>query len=106
MDVSRPPELIPELVTIPAGPFTMGSDDGEEDERPPHVVELPEFQIGVQPVTTEEYARFVRESGHREPAIHELPLVVSVGGDEREDLFRRTGEPYAWRAGQPPRERL
>ena len=25
---------------IPAGAFTMGSDDGDEDERPPHVVHL------------------------------------------------------------------
>ncbi len=105
MDVSREPELIPELVTIPAGPFAMGSDDGEEDERPSHVVELAEFQIGMQPVSNEEYGRFVRESGHREPAIHELPLVVSAGGGEREDLFRRTGEPYVWQARQPPRER-
>ena len=78
MDPSRPAALIPELVTVPAGPFMMGSDDGEDDERPAHLVEVAEFQIGIQPVTNEEYARFVRESGHREPAIHELPLVVSA----------------------------
>ena len=25
--------------------------------------------------------------------------MVSAGGGEREDLFRRTGEPYVWQAG-------
>ena len=96
----------PEMATIPAGPFMMGSDDGDEDERPAHIVNLDEFQIGVQPVTNAEYARFVRESGHRAPSVHELPLVVTAGDGEREDVFRRTSEPYAWRDGQPPRERL
>jgi formylglycine-generating enzyme required for sulfatase activity len=97
---------MPELVTIPAGPFTMGSKDGEEDERPPHLVELDSFRIGVQPVTNGEYARFVQESGHREPAVHELPLVVRAGDAERVETFRRTGESYAWGGGEPPRERL
>ena len=106
MDASRPHELIPELVTIPAGPFTMGSADGEEDEKPPHSVDVAEFSIGVTPVTNKEYIRFVRESGHREPAVHELPLVVSAGGADREDTFRQTAEPYVWQRGQPPRERL
>ena len=54
----------------PRRPFIMGSDDGEEDERPSHVVDLDAFQIGVQPVTNAEYARFVRESGHRAPSVH------------------------------------
>ena len=98
--------LVPEMATIPAGPFTMGSDDGDEDERPPHVVDLAAFQIGVQPVINAEYARFVRESGHRPPNVHALPLVVTAGNSEREDVFRRTSETYAWHGGAPPRERL
>ena len=84
----------------------MGSDDGDEDERPPHVVDLAAFQIGVQPVINAEYARFVRESGHRPPNVHALPLVVTAGNSEREDVFRRTSETYAWHGGAPPRERL
>ena len=98
--------LVPEMATISAGPFTMGSDDGDEDERPPHVVDLTAFQIGVQPVINAEYARFVRESGHRPPNVHALPLVVTAGNSEREDVFRRTSETYAWHGGAPPRERL
>ena len=103
---SRSELLIPELAVVPGGPFLMGSDDGEEDERPAHLVDVDEFHIGVQPITNAEYARFVRESGHRPPGLHDLPLVVRAGTGDREDVFRRTSEPYVWRDGEPPRERL
>jgi formylglycine-generating enzyme len=108
MDPSVPRHqlLVPEMTTIPAGPFMMGSDDGDADERPAHVVDVAEFRVGVQPVTNAEYARFVRESGHRAPSVDALPLVVTAGSGEREEVFRRTSEPYAWNGGQPPRERL
>jgi len=59
--------VIPELATIPPGEFVMGSDEGEEDERPAHLVHVDEFRIGVQPVTNAEYARFVKATGHRKP---------------------------------------
>ena len=64
----------------------MGSDDGEDDERPSHVVQLDEFLIGraAGHATRNTPASFAR-SGHRAPAIHELPLVVTAGGGERED---------------------
>ena len=68
--------------------------------------DLAAFQIGVQPVTNEEYARFVRESGHRAPAVHALPLVVTAGSGEREDVFRRTERALRLARRQPPRERL
>jgi formylglycine-generating enzyme len=99
-------ELIPELTTIPAGKFYMGSDDGEEDERPAHRVHLDEFQIAVQPVTNAEYARFVNETGHRPPGVYELPLVVTAGDDEREATFRENSAAYSWNGTHPPRERL
>src|SRR5687768_8781293 len=98
--------LVPEMTTIPAGVFMMGSDDGDEDERPAHPVHVDAFDIGVQPVTNGQYARFVRDAGHRAPGLHELPLVVTAGSGEREDVFRRTSEPYAWPGDEPPRERL
>lgn len=100
-----PVDLLPPLALVPAGEFLMGSDDGEEDERPAHRVQLDDFLIGVQPVTNAEYARFVRETGHRAPAIYELPLVVSAGGEERERTFRETGAAYVWRDDDPPIER-
>ena len=75
-------DLVPELALIPAGEFLMGSDDAEEDERPVHRVHLDDFLLSVQVVTNAEYARFVRETGHRSPAIYELPIVVRAGGAE------------------------
>ena len=99
-------ELIPELATIPAGDFYMGSDDGDEDERPAHRVHLDEFQIGVQPVTNAEYARFVNATGHRPPGVYELPLVVTAGDGDREATFRENSDAYCWNGPHPPRERL
>ena len=64
-----PADLLPELARVPAGDFFMGSEDADEDERPAHRVYIDEFEIGVQPVTNADYARFVRDAGHRVPAI-------------------------------------
>ena len=95
------PDHAPELVLIPAGDFLMGSEDSEEDERPLHRVHVDDFLLGVQPVTNAEYSRFTHETGHRSPAIYELPLVVKAGGTERERSFRQTGAPYVWEHGRP-----
>ncbi len=101
-----PDDLLPEMVLIPAGELLMGSDEGEEDERPAHAVELADFLIGVQPVTNAEYARFVRDTGHRPPAIYELPLVVTAGGLDREKAFRTLGQSYIWPESEPAADRL
>jgi formylglycine-generating enzyme required for sulfatase activity len=93
--------LLPDLALIPAGEFVMGSDDGEHDERPPHRVQLDEFLMSVRPITNAEFARFVRETNQRPPAIYDLPLVVTAGGRERERVFRAAGQPYIWQDGEP-----
>ena len=96
---------LPELALVPGGDFLMGSVDAEEDERPVHRVQVDDFYLGVQPVTNGEYAEFVRATGHRAPAIYELPIVVTVGGTDRERVFRQTGAPYVWTDFDPPRSR-
>ena len=95
-------DLLPEFALIPAGDFVMGSDDSEPDERPAHRVHLDDFLLAVHPVTNAEYRRFVRETGHRAPAIYELPLVVTAGGTERERSFRTNGQPYVWLDSEAP----
>jgi sulfatase modifying factor 1 len=99
-------DLLPEFALIPAGDFVMGSDDSEPDERPAHRVHLDDFLLAVHPVTNAEYRRFVRETGHRAPAIYELPLVVTAGGAERERSFRTNGQPYVWLDSDAPQDRL
>ena len=43
-----------ELVDIPAGSFSMGSDD-DDSEKPIHKVTLPAFKIGKYPITQKQY---------------------------------------------------
>src|SRR5438067_11440213 len=89
----------PNLARIPAGDFTMGAADGAEDERPVRRVHVSEFFIGRFPVTHDEYARFVRATGHPAPAVRSLPLVASNG---RDDLFKELAAPYVWSGDPPP----
>lgn len=56
----------PEMVSIPAGVFTMGAGDAS----PPwqqHTVEVPAFAIGKYPITNAEYAAFVKRQPERRP---------------------------------------
>jgi len=101
-----PVDLLPELALIPSGDFIMGSDESDDDERPAHKVYLDDFLIAVHPVTQREYERFVHDTGHRAPAIYELPLVVTAGGPERERAFRANGQPYVWLDSEAPKDRL
>lgn len=62
-----------DLVTIAAGPFAMGSADGQPDEVPIHRVHVDAFAIAVHPVTNAEYRRFLAATGHRAPAMLDDP---------------------------------
>jgi gamma-glutamyl hercynylcysteine S-oxide synthase len=56
-----------EMVLVPAGPFMMGSLDGDSDEAPPHVKNLPAFYIDKFEVTHERYAKFLAATGRKPP---------------------------------------
>src|SRR5262249_46785262 len=58
----------PAFVPIPGGWFTMGTERGLEDERPPHRVFVDAFELGIFPVTRAEYEAFVDTTGHEPPA--------------------------------------
>jgi formylglycine-generating enzyme required for sulfatase activity len=64
------PEL--DLATIPAGRFTMGTDDprgyAADGEGPPHPVELDAYAISVHAVTNREFAAFVGATAYRTTA--------------------------------------
>src|SRR6185295_4420720 len=91
-----------QVALIPAGEFSMGDDNGEENERPAHKAYLDEFCIGVYPVTNAEYAQFLNETGHPSPAVRVLPLIVS---DAFEADFRSLAARYFWKDSTPPEGR-
>jgi formylglycine-generating enzyme required for sulfatase activity len=62
----RPAEVPEGMVWIPGDVFEMGTRDGgsNDDEFPPHKVELDGFYIDVYEVTNAEFDRFVTASGY------------------------------------------
>jgi formylglycine-generating enzyme required for sulfatase activity len=62
------------FVRIPAGTFSMGSTEGQEDEAPVHTVSVDAFEMAVHPVTRAEYDAFTRATGHPSPRDAELPV--------------------------------
>jgi sulfatase modifying factor 1 len=95
-------DLLPRFIPVPAGEFTMGSDDGDEDERPAHRVHVEAFQLSTHPITIDQYAEFVRQTGHPAPAVRQLPRIVSPA---QEMAFRELARADAWRDGDAPRHR-
>ena len=53
-----------EMVFIPGGEFTMGSDQHYAEEKPAHRVRVDGFWIDTSPVTNAQFRRFVRDTGH------------------------------------------
>jgi formylglycine-generating enzyme required for sulfatase activity len=58
--------LLPPLVEIEAGTYPIGSEDGYDLEKPPHMVTLAAFAIGKFPVTNAEYALFIKAGGYED----------------------------------------
>ncbi|MBI3949538.1 MAG: SUMF1/EgtB/PvdO family nonheme iron enzyme [Acidobacteria bacterium] len=50
--------LVPEVISIPAGSFQMGSETGGEDEKPVHTVSVDGFDMGRVLVTNAQYKAF------------------------------------------------
>jgi formylglycine-generating enzyme required for sulfatase activity len=57
-----------EMALIPAGEFQMGSNDGQDDEKPVHTVYLDAFYIDKYEVTNAQYKKFMDATGHKAPA--------------------------------------
>jgi formylglycine-generating enzyme required for sulfatase activity len=57
----------PQLARIPEGWFTMGCDEGRDDEKPARRVWVDGFELGIYQVTRAEYQRFLAATGHPAP---------------------------------------
>ena len=57
-----------DMVFVPAGEFTMGSNELGDDERPVHQVYLTDFWLDRYEVTNTQFARFVAETGYQTDA--------------------------------------
>jgi formylglycine-generating enzyme required for sulfatase activity len=114
---------LPELVSVPAGPFVMGSVRAEreaayrldeaayghsktrkwkwyENEPARHTEDLPAFEITRTPVTNAQYAAFVAATGHRAPDVDR----ETWRGYKLIHPFGRTRR-HAWAGGAPPEGR-
>jgi formylglycine-generating enzyme required for sulfatase activity len=77
MDPSDAPTIRSEaaqdgMIRLPGGTFRMGSDAYYSDESPVHEETIREFELDVHPVTNDQFARFVRETGY--VTVAERPL--------------------------------
>ena len=95
-------ELVPRFIRVPAGEFDMGSEDGDEDERPVHRVSVDAYYLSTHEITNEQYAEFLSATGHAAPSVRELPRVVTAPD---ELSFRELANAYAWRNGMFPTEK-
>lgn len=58
------------FITIPAGEFDMGSNQGEDDEKPVHRVRITKpFRLGKYPVTNKEYEWFLKANPKVKPPL-------------------------------------
>ena len=67
------------MILIPAGPFTMGSDDGLPNERPEHKVTLDAYYIDEYEVTMVLYRKFLDEANYESPPTWDDEAATTVG---------------------------
>ena len=117
------PVALPEVVEIPAGPFTVGSDRAEreaayrldegayghgrtrewkwyESEFKRQSVETKAYAITRNPITNDEYTAFVRATGHRAPGVD----AETWKGYGLIHPYQRTRR-HAWTKRWPPKGR-
>ena len=69
------------LVAVEGGTFLMGDDNGDENEKPVHEVELDDFEIGRYEVSNTQYAIFLNEYKGEIVDEGERTYVIAKDGD-------------------------
>ncbi len=68
--ISEVEPLLTEMVVIAGGNYWRGSNDGKRDEVPRHRISLVSFAIDIQPVTNEQFVRFLAAMGGEKDSFH------------------------------------
>lgn len=63
--------LLTDMIVIPGRSFYRGSNDGNRDEVPRHLVTLASFAIDIHPVTNEQFVRFLEIMGGEKDNNHQ-----------------------------------
>lgn len=69
-EVKNVQPLLTDMVIVHGGKFYRGSNDGNRDEVPRHMVTLDSFAIDIHPVTNEQFVRFLEVLGGEKDSNH------------------------------------
>ena len=83
--------LCPEMVEIPAGTFQMGSNDGSNDEKPVHTVNVKAFYMSKYETTIAEYLACVQDGGCKPPLWLESGNAFNIHTGSDKDYFKTAG---------------
>jgi len=87
----------PQLVVVPSGRFTMGTEDGDSDEQPPHVVRISDpFAAGKYEVTVAEFRAFVQATKYDMSNKEGLFGIPGHGSCQSPRIFQATTD-VTWR---------
>jgi formylglycine-generating enzyme required for sulfatase activity len=92
-------DIVNDMVTIPAGEFTMGTAEGGNglpDERPERRVYLSGFFMDRFEVTNRAYAAFVQATGHRAPANANAAVTLWEGNTPLPETERHPVVNVSW----------
>ncbi len=99
------------MVFMPGGLFRMGTDEGEADERPSHLVRMNPFFIDETEVTNGQYAQCVAAGVCAPPGSNTAPFLPAYYGDPNYDDYPviqvswYDAEMFCdWRGGRLPSE--
>jgi len=63
VEVKEIEPLLTEMIVVPGGTYSRGSNEGARDEMPRHPVQLASFALDIHPVTNEQFVRFLQAMG-------------------------------------------
>jgi formylglycine-generating enzyme required for sulfatase activity len=63
IEVKEVEPILTEMVIIPGGAYSRGSNEGARDEMPRHSITLSGFALDTHPVTNEQFVRFIQAMG-------------------------------------------